>query len=114
MALRKRIVSAGNQHADEYWKVGTVTIEDLYDQARIILVGYPSKEARLADKRRPNQQREFVIGGELYVQIASAQLTDTTLRAAIWNALYGYIKSAPRMVGGEMFPSEFADAVDDV
>lgn len=103
MALSKRIVSAENQHADEYWRVGTVAIDDLYDRAKIVLVGYPSEAARAADKRRPNQQREFVIDGELYVRIANSQF-DTTLRAAIWSQLYSHIKAAPG--------SEFSDAVD--
>lgn len=112
MALQKAIQSAENQHVDTYWKVGTITIEDLYDQARLILVGYPDAGARAADKRLTNQTREYVIRGPLYEQLAAAQLSETTLRAAIFSAVYDYIRSAPRLVNGVEQASEFADAVD--
>lgn len=111
MALRKAIQSAENQHIDTYWRVGSIAIEDLHDQARVVLVGYPNAEARATDKRRVNQSREFVIRGEVYQQLSNAALQGTTLRAAIFAAVYGYIKAAPRVVGGVEVPSEFADAV---
>lgn len=110
MALQKAIQSYGNQHVDTYWRVGSIAIEDLHDQARVVLVGYPDAAARVADKRKPNQSREFVIAGEVYQQIASSVI-DTTLRSGIFFLVYNFIVSAPRVVNGEVLPSEFADAI---
>lgn len=112
MALQKAIISAENQHIDTYWRVGSIAIEDLHDQARVVLAGYPDAAARAADKRRVNQTREFVIRGEVYQQLSNANLSDTTLRAAIFAAVYGHIKTAPRIIDGVESPSEFADAAD--
>ena len=112
MALQKSIQSTENQHVDTYWRVGSIAIEDLHDQARVVLVGYPNAESRATDKRRVNQSREFVIRGEVYQQLSGATVQDTTLRAAIFAAIYGYIKGAPRVVNGVEVPSEFVDAVD--
>lgn len=112
MALQKAIQSAENQHVDTYWRVGSIAIEDLYDQARVVLAAYPDAATRAADKRRVNQTREFIIRGDVYQQMANYVLMDTTLRAGIFSLVYGYIKTAPRLIDGVELPSEFADAAD--
>lgn len=112
MALEIAIQSVDNQHIDTYWRVGSIAIEDLHDQARVVLVGYPNAGARAADKRRVNQTREFIIRGDVYQQMANYVLMDTTLRAGILSLVYGHIKTAPRLIDGVELPSEFADAAD--